>query len=167
MDLPKHRPLPISRTSVTSVLPHSQEVEKRTPNKLLVKEIQNILFNHKKNPDEWTVEYIAERYGIESERIGNIFYLLFRKNFKRNHSFCFFFTFQTELMLSFYGSYNTFLASRPGETNECLLHKEPEDRIQHDTSMYEMERILTKNRSRKWLTIEEVVNSMFPPKKDK
>lgn len=70
MDLPKHRPLPRSRTSVTSVLPHSQEVEKRTQNKLLVKEIQDILFNHKKNPDEWTVEYIAERYGIESEKIG-------------------------------------------------------------------------------------------------
>lgn len=73
MNLPKHRPLPIDRTSVTSVLPHSQEVDKRTPNKLLVKEIQDILSNHKKYPDEWTVEYIAERYGIKSEKIGNKF----------------------------------------------------------------------------------------------
>lgn len=70
MDLPKHRPLPTSRTSVTSVLPHSQEVEKRTPNKLVVKDIQDILYNHKKTPDEWTIEYITERYGIDAAKIG-------------------------------------------------------------------------------------------------
>lgn len=90
MVLPKHRPLPTSRTSVTTFLPHSQEVEKRTPNKLLVKEIQDILSNHKKNPDEWTFEYIAERYGIEPEKIGSKIHFLFRDNLKETiHSLYF------------------------------------------------------------------------------
>lgn len=69
-------------------------------------------------------------------------------------------------MLSYYGSFNTFLAHRPSETDKCLIDKEHVDRLGHDIPFDEMERFLTKGR-RKWLTWGEAVNRIFPPKDDK
>lgn len=69
-------------------------------------------------------------------------------------------------MLSYYGSFNTFLAHRPSETDKYLIEKDPVDRLGYNTSLDEMERFLTKGR-KKWITLGEAINRLFPPKDDK
>lgn len=64
--MPQDRRTPFART------PHSQETEKREPNKLYVKDINELLINHKTNPEKWTFDYIAARYNISNETAGTL-----------------------------------------------------------------------------------------------
>lgn len=71
MNLPEHRPMPQDRSIVSSTLPHSQVVVERTPNKLMVDDIQIILTNNKRDPNKWTAQYIAEQFNIDLNKIGS------------------------------------------------------------------------------------------------
>lgn len=69
MDIPKSR-LPVDRTTPFDEKPHSQDIEKRSPSKLLVTDVKKMLLNHKINPEKWTIEFVANEYNIEQSQVG-------------------------------------------------------------------------------------------------
>lgn len=62
--------MPRDRSTVELKTPHTQAVEVRAPNKLLVEEIKHMLLNHKRDPETWTTEHIAAIYDIDQSKIG-------------------------------------------------------------------------------------------------
>lgn len=62
--LPQDRTTPYART------PHSQEIEQKEPNTLLITDIKMILINFRANPEKWTLDYIASRFDISKEIAG-------------------------------------------------------------------------------------------------
>lgn len=72
MDLPENKPMPFDRSTTTLTSPHTQLVDQRTPNKLLVEEIRIILLNRKQDPQKWTAEYIACEYDMDLGDTGEL-----------------------------------------------------------------------------------------------
>lgn len=62
--------LPKDRKTPYTLTPHTQEADQRKPNTLLVDDVKMILINFRANPEKWTIDYIASRYNISSEKIG-------------------------------------------------------------------------------------------------
>lgn len=71
MDLPKDRTMPKDRNTSFAQDPHTQQIDVKKPNSLLVDDLKMLLINYKENPEKWTLDYIAARYEISKELAGN------------------------------------------------------------------------------------------------
>lgn len=156
--------LPRSRYAMFKAHAHTQTVEKRSPNKLLIADIKTILNNHKIDPETWNIEYIAQNYQIDQQEIGKraSFYLNTNLNsqFLTDHSKNFNFTISAKL-LTHYSSPDMECAEIPSTTPK---RQDLPNRVHAFTTSDEMAELVSTPGGKKYISLAERMDQVFSNK---
>lgn len=169
MDLPKEHPsMPKDRTTPFIFKPHTQTVGDRRPNTLLVDELKEILLNYKQNPEKWTIEYIAARFNITKDIAGTFQLTRFLSDYYDLNIidiFAFVLCSFSEKLVTNYSSLEVFFGKTPEKYKKNFPEEEHVPRITYQTSVTEMENIVTQGVKKKYKTFEEAMRDEFDMKK--
>lgn len=134
---------------------HTQTVEKRTPNKLLVSEIKTILDNYKIDPHTWNIDYIAQKYQIDRSKIGKPASNEYQPKITITHG-TFFKTLLFRISAKLLGNYTTpHMSCKKLNTDADVILPKPVERVHGQITIEKMAELIAVPGKKKYLTLAE------------